>query len=102
MTAMVFWPDCRRTSMTTARSPSRNAAVRASSCVSLTSATSDDADRRAALGGDDDPAELLDPLEPPGRPQHDLGVPLIDASARDLDVLGGDRVADLAGAQPVG
>ena len=36
----VFWPDWRRTSITTVRSPSKNADVRASSVVSSTAATS--------------------------------------------------------------
>src|SRR5262249_56262945 len=58
-----------------------------------------DLDRRAPLRGDDDLAELIDRFEPAGRPQRDLGVPLIDAAAGDLDVVPLDRVADLADAE---
>ena len=39
-TCTVFWPDCRRTSMTTVRWPSKKAAVRTSSVASSTAATS--------------------------------------------------------------
>ena len=39
-TCTVFCPDCRRTSMTSVRWPSKNAAVRASAVVSSTAATS--------------------------------------------------------------
>ena len=44
----VFWPDCRRTSMTSVRSPSKNAAVRASAVVSSTRRDVAQPDRRAA------------------------------------------------------
>ncbi len=59
------------------------------------------ANRRASLVGDDDLPELCDPLEAAGRSQHDLGVTLVDAPARDLDVVGDDRFAHLTGAEPV-
>ena len=60
-----------------------------------------DANRGASLVGDDDLAELRDTLEAPGRPQHDFGVTLVDASARNLDVVRHDGVAHLAGAEAV-
>ena len=88
--------------MTTARSPSRKRRRPRFLLRVLTSRDVRHADRRASLIGDDDLPELLDALETPGRPQHHFGVALIDTSARDLDVLGCDRLADLAGAQPVG
>src|SRR5215211_6841111 len=73
MTRIVFCPDCRRTSTTTARSPLRNADVRASSSVSTTSATS--ATR--------------------------IGAPLVDAAAGDLHVVCRDSLPDLAGTESV-
>ncbi len=55
----VFWPDWRRTSITTVRSPSKNADVRASSVVSSTAATSRIRIGVPASGRDDDVGELL-------------------------------------------
>ena len=60
-----------------------------------------DANRGASLVGDDDLAELRDALEAPGRPQHDFGVTLIDATARNLDVVRNDGFAHLAGTEAV-
>ena len=93
-TCTVFWPDCRRTSMTSVRSPSKNAPVRASAVVSSTAATS-----RSRIGV---PlavvvttmfANCSGRFEPAERAQRQLGVPLLDVAAGDLDVLGHDGVA---------
>ena len=94
-TCTVFWPDCRRTSITSVRWPSKNAPVRASAVVSSTAATS-----RSRIGVplavvvDHDVGELLGGLEPAERAQRQLGVSLLDVAAGHFDVLGDDRVAD--------
>ena len=56
---------------------------------------SDDANRRAVLGGDDDVVEVLGGVDAAERAQQQLALALLDRAAGNLDVLGDDRVAHL-------
>ncbi len=100
-------PDCRRTCSSTVPVPFTLAMVSGSASPSSTRATSEMRIGMAVLLANDDVVELGDGLDAAAGPQGQRLRSLIDASARNLDVLrlqGAGDVIDrqVIGAQPIG